>query len=294
MWKRIILLAILPLMFSCQEKFNGKDEESFKISREKIEQNLNKNEKVSLEKALRVVALEAMRLKWEETPKYNGKSFNKISLELIDGLSFSSVVDLAEDILKERNTKEIKQLSSEIDSLNIQKNGYLEIKNSLNLFKISSVKIDKVDFMNESVPELEIEYQYIGKNKLLGPKEISFKLYKKSNKETLKSQISTFGDDESILESGETLTEQLILSQTKETNPQIWNARRYPIEKPNLAEYDLELEVEVISLLINGKKMALPKADISQLDAEIKAKNERISELKTTKSTLDELELTEE
>lgn len=135
MWKRIILLAILPLMFSCQEKFNGKDEESFKISREKIEQNLNKNEKVSLEKALRVVALEAMRLKWEETPKYNGKSFNKISLELIDGLSFSSVVDLAEDILKERNTKEIKQLSSEIDSLNIQKNGYLEIKNSLNLLK---------------------------------------------------------------------------------------------------------------------------------------------------------------
>lgn len=59
MWKRIILLAILPLMYSCQEKFNGKDEESFKISREKIEQNLNKNEKVSLEKALRVVALEA-------------------------------------------------------------------------------------------------------------------------------------------------------------------------------------------------------------------------------------------
>ena len=63
-----------------------------------------------LEKAMRVVAMEAMRLKWEESKKYDGKSFNEISLEMIDGLSFSSVIDLAEDILKDRNKKEIEQL----------------------------------------------------------------------------------------------------------------------------------------------------------------------------------------
>lgn len=105
MKKLLLLLAILPFMISCQEKFNGKDEQSFKNSREKIEQNLDKNEKTDLEKAMRVVAMEAMRLKWEEPKKYDGKSFNKISLEMIDGLSYSSVVDLAEDILKDRNKK---------------------------------------------------------------------------------------------------------------------------------------------------------------------------------------------
>ena len=182
--KKLLLLAILPFMISCQDKFNGKDEQSFKTSREKIELNLDKNEKTDLEKAMRVVAMEAMRLKWEESKKYDGKSFNEISLEMIDGLSFSSVIDLAEDILKDRNKKEIEQLTNEIDSLNIQKNEFLTAQKSLNLFKISSIKINKEDFFDELVPELEIDYQYIGKNKLLGPKEINFELLKKSTNET--------------------------------------------------------------------------------------------------------------
>ena len=50
--KKLLLLAILPFMISCQDKFNGKDEQSFKTSREKIELNLDKNEKTDLEKAM--------------------------------------------------------------------------------------------------------------------------------------------------------------------------------------------------------------------------------------------------
>lgn len=291
--KKLLLLAILPFMISCQDKFNGKDEQSFKTSREKIELNLDKNEKTDLEKAMRVVAMEAMRLKWEESKKYDGKSFNEISLEMIDGLSFSSVIDLAEDILKDRNKKEIEQLTNEIDSLNIQKNEFLTAQKSLNLFKISSIKINKEDFFDELVPELEIDYQYIGKNKLLGPKEINFELLKKSTNEVLKSESITQGDNENILESGEVITNQLILSQTKEKNPKLWNAQKYPIENPNLADYDLELKVTVLSLVLNGKKVEMPKANISQLDAEVKKMKEKIAELKTVKGTLDELELTD-
>ena len=291
--KKLLLLAILPFMISCQDKFNGKDEQSFKTSREKIELNLDKNEKTDLEKAMRVVAMEAMRLKWEESKKYDGKSFNKISLEMIDGLSYSSVIDLAEGILKDRNKKEIEQLTNEIDSLNIQKNEFLTAQKSLNLFKISSIKINKEDFFDELVPELEIDYQYIGKNKLLGPKEINFELLKKSTNEVLKSESITQGDNENILESGEVITNQLILSQTKEKNPKLWNAQKYPIENPNLADYDLELKVTVLSLVLNGKKVEMPKANISQLDAEVKKMKEKIAELKTVKGTLDELELTD-
>jgi hypothetical protein len=291
--KKLLLLTILPFMISCQDKFNGKDEQSFKTSREKIELNLDKNEKTDLEKAMRVVAMEAMRLKWEESKKYDGKSFNEISLEMIDGLSFSSVIDLAEDILKDRNKKEIEQLTNEIDSLNIQKNEFLTAQKSLNLFKISSIKINKEDFFDELVPELEIDYQYIGKNKLLGPKEINFELLKKSTNEVLKSESITQGDNENILESGEVITNQLILSQTKEKNPKLWNAQKYPIENPNLADYDLELKVTVLSLVLNGKKVEMPKANISQLDAEVKKMKEKIAELKTVKGTLDELELTD-
>lgn len=280
-------------MISCQEKFSGKDEKSFEASREKVEQNLDEKEKNNLEKAMRIVAMEAMRLKWEEPGKYEGKSFNQISLEMIDGLSYSSVIDLAEDILKDRNQKKIEQLTSEIDTLNIQKNEFITAQKSLNLFKISSIIIDKEDFFDELVPELEIDYKYIGKSKLVGPKEIGFELLKKSTKEVLKSERIINGDNESVMENGETITENLILGQTKDTNPKLWNAPKYPIENPNLADYDLELKVSVLSLLINGKKIAMPKANLSQLDLEIKSKKEKIEELKKVKGTLDELELTD-
>lgn len=291
--KKLLLILILPLIVGCQEKFDGKNEQTFKTSRDKIEKKLDPDEKVDLEKAMRVIAMEAMRLKWDEPKKYNEKSFNEISLEMIDGLSFSSVINLAEDILKDKNKKEIEQLTDEIDSLNVQKNEFITAQKSLNLFKISSIKINKEVFFDEMVPELEIDYQYTGKSKLIGPKEIGFKLFKKSTNEVLKSQSIINGDDESILENGETITENLILGQTKETNPKLWNAQKYPIENPNLAEYDLLLQVNVLSLMINGKKIAIPKTNLVQMDVEIKEKKEKIAELKTVKGTLGELELTE-
>ncbi len=212
---------------------------------------------------------------------------------MIDGLSFSSVINLAEDILKDRNEKEIEKLKNEINSLKIKKNEFLTVQKSLNLFKISAIKINKEDFFDELVPKLEIDYQYIGKSKLIGSKEIGFVLVKKSTNEVLKSQSIIYGGNENILESGETITENLILSHTKESNPKLWNAPKYPIENPNLADYDLELKVDVLSLFLNGKKVEMPKVNISQLDLEIKNKNSKITELKAVKGALDELELTD-
>ncbi|WP_281322311.1 hypothetical protein [Flavobacterium aestivum] len=293
MKKKLLLLAFLPFMISCQEKFNTKDEQSFKISREKIEKDLNQSEKTDLEKAMRVIALEAMRLKWEEPQNYEGKSFNKISLEMIDGFSYSSVIDLAEDILKNRNKKEIENLTKEIDSLNLQKNGFLSAQKSLNVFKINSLKINKTDFFDEMVPELEIDYQYIGKDKLIGTKTIQFEVRIKSKNEIIKSESVSYGNDDSILENGETITKHIIFSQTKETNPKLWNAQKYPIENPKLSDYDLDLKVSVLSLVLKGKKVEMPKMDISQIDEKIKNNQERINELKTVKGTLDELELTD-
>lgn len=48
------------------------------------------------------------------------------------------------------------------------------------------------------------------------------------------------------MESGETITKNLILGQGKDTNPKLWNAAKYPIENPNLADYHLELKVSVL------------------------------------------------
>lgn len=142
----VTLLFTSLIALSCQEKFNGENEQNFKISRAKIEKNLTQNEKTNLEKAMRVIALEAMRLKWEEPKKYDHKSYNKISLEMIDGLYYSKVIALAETILKDRNKKEIEKLTHEIDSLNLYKKETQNIKKALDLFRISKMRLNKTDF----------------------------------------------------------------------------------------------------------------------------------------------------
>lgn len=294
MKKTILLLLIFPFLVSCQDRFDSADEYSFIASREKIERNLDQGKKINLEKAMRVVALESMRLKWEEPEKYEGKSFNEISLNMIDGLSYSSVVDLAEELLRNRNKKEINDLTKEIDSLILQKTAALNTQKALNLFKISAIRIDKTDFFDVMVPTLVIDYQYIGKNKLFGSRVIKFKVTKNSTKEVVNSILVEYGDDESVLESGEVITKEVILSQTKETIPKLWNAKQYPIENPNLSDYDLDLKISVLGLSLDGERVEMPKVNIEQLDAEIKNKTEIINDLKAIKGTLDELELTDQ
>jgi hypothetical protein len=280
-------------MVSCREKFNGKSEETFTASRYKIEQELNSDEKINLEKALRVIALEAMGLKWEKPEKYKGKSFNEISLNMVDGLSYSSAIRLAENILKDENKKKIDKLTQEINTLNLQKSEIVNNRQKLDLFKIDYLTLDNTKFFGEMVPELAIGYKYIGKDDLHGAIEILYEVRQKSTDTVIASTTVTSGDDESVIKTGKIMDEYLILSYVKENNPQLWSKAKYPVENLNLADYDLELKVEVVSLFLNGVKIEMPKAKIEDIEDEIKNKQWELDDLKTRKGTLDELELSD-
>lgn len=283
-----ILSIALILMTSCDEKFNKND---LAGSRKKIESVLTDDEKTNLEKAMRVIASEAMRSKWEKPEEYEGQSFDDISLTLIDGLNYNNVVELAEDILKDRNKKLITATLRKLDSLHALKVEHASIRAKLDLFRISSLQINKVDFFDEMVPELEIMYQYIGTSQLKGTRTIQYELRQISTSQVIKSQIVSFGASESVMNTEETITEQLVLSQTKETHPKLWTAKQYPISNPNLEDFDLELTVTVISLELNGKIVTHPKITTTTLDSLISNKSSQLEELKTAKGTLDELEL---
>lgn len=276
-------------MVSCREKFDRND---FDGSRKKVEDELDEGERVILEKALRVVALEAMRLKWDSREEYKDKSLNAISLEMVDGQTYTSVVGLAEDILKKTNKREIEKATKEIARLDSLKVESENIRKILDLFKVSSVRINRVDFFDQSVPELEVEYKYIGTVPLKGPRVFQFELLQRSTGEVIKSQIITMGDETSVMEAQESFDEHLILSETKETNPKLWSASKYPVEDPDLSEFNLELKVAVVSLILNGEKIERPKLTAEEIESLIEIKEERIKELKTVKGTLDELELT--
>ncbi|QXU40998.1 hypothetical protein [Pedobacter sp. D749] len=283
---------IVVALTGCGEKFNAKSEKEFEASKARIVKNLNKEEQVNLEKALRVIALESMRLKWNESEKYKGKSFDKISLEMIDGLRYSSVVNLAEDLLQAHNKKEIAKVSAEIDTLEIQKKELIVNNQKLDIFKVTSLTITEDDFFGEKVPELDIEYAYTGKQALTGGVAVKVEVREISTLKVIVSQI--WGDAEEVgtLNPGDSMNGNVMLREAKENNPAKWKNVKYPLTNPKLADFDLKLELIASSITTNGKIISLPKYSVDDIDAEIKKKKAELKELQETKGTLDELELT--
>ncbi len=168
--KAVLLTLLIILLSSCQDTFDGKSEQIFMTSRHKIEENLSTLERNNLEKAMRVIAIESMRLMWNNK-KFKEKTSNDISLELVDGLTFSATIDLAEKILHENKQREINQLESDIESLSQRKKELDATLQLLNVFKIKSIELVKEDWFGDMVPKMKIEYQYVGSQNLKGQTE---------------------------------------------------------------------------------------------------------------------------
>jgi hypothetical protein len=286
----VLCFLSLVILTSCGEKLNGNSEAEFKTSKESVEKNLDKSQKENLEKALRVVLLEAMIVKFEEPEKYKGKSFNNISMEMVDGLSYSSMVDYAEELLQNRNAKKINELKEEIKNLETQKAEVEAINGKLDLFKVTRLELYEDDFFDEQVPHLSIDYTYNGKTNLLGAIEIGATLYQVSTKKVITIQTWGYGDGEHILKPGELLDGTILLTEEKIK----LKKTKYPVVNPVLLDFDLELKMNVVSLFLDGKKIERSKVTVEELDTEMTAKNEEIKELQILKGTLDELELTED
>ncbi len=289
-WCVLMLLAVI--FYGCGEKLNGRSEKDYEVSRKKVEADLSKDEKVKLEKALRVIAGECMRLKFVEPEKYKNQSFDRIALKMVDGHTYSSVVDKAEDILQEYNKKESEKLSHEIDSLEKLKTASMKIRNSMSsLFKIDYISLNKVDFFNDSIPSLDVSYAYMGKQPMHGEVAISYEVYKMGKPEPVVGIVSTSGDGSRIWQKGDAIEEHLLLKELKETDPQKWNALKYPIKNPDLKSLGLRLDVHPVSYTINGKHYTFPKTNDAALTTVIKEKRAELTDVKSLKGTLDELEL---
>jgi len=135
------LLVSTSILSSYTTKFNGKDEAAFKISKEKILKELSPSENTNLENAFNVLAFEAYRIEQEGSDKYEGKTSKDISFEMVDGLTYSKVLDLAENTLKNTNKNDIEETSKIIDSLQLKKVELAVEQKQYDLFKINSMKI---------------------------------------------------------------------------------------------------------------------------------------------------------
>ncbi|MFC3561422.1 hypothetical protein [Pedobacter jamesrossensis] len=295
--KLTLLLFAIMLFASCGPTISGKDEQSFKASKAKMEEKLDKEDKEKLEIALRVIVAKAMKEKWNnpDDAKYKGKSFDVIVMTMIDGKTFSGIVSYAEDFLKEDRDKNIENKTKEIDSLTIQKAKFIEQNKAIDNFKLTKTSISEQEYFDEKSPFLDLTF--VNKTGAeIFDYMIQINIYSKKTGELIASQQQgtssekrdDYKDGEGIKPNEEYFWSQPLLNKAQ-NHSTLWKTAKYPIT--NFEPFDLVIKA-FPALIITKKEKLVRVANLEILDKEIKQLQEEVKGLKETKGNLDELELT--
>ncbi|WP_316735698.1 DUF6694 family lipoprotein [Pedobacter aquatilis] len=292
MKSKLTLLALLVILFAgCGPTISGKDEESFQASKAKLEEKLEKQEKETLEKALRIVMLKAMKEKFihPDDAQYKGKSFNTIAMAMIDGKTFSGIVDFAEDFLQKDRADNIKRNEAEIDSLTKEKAKLAAQNKLMDNFKMTKIRIIEEEHFDEKRPY--VEYTFVNNTgaEILGYM-IGQEVFSKKTGERLASlQAGNRSEIDSSVKDGDGLKPGEEISMTEGLNGIELKNVTYPITDFS----KLEIEIKVSPVLIITRKGKLVRTQgLESMDKKIKYLQKEIIQLKETKGTLEELELT--
>ncbi len=291
-------LLILSVLFlaSCGPTISGKDEQSFKASKAIMEEKLAKEDKERLEIALRVIIMKAMKEKWDKPNdvKYKGKSFNAISMAMIDGKSFSGIVDEAEDFLKEDRDKNIEQTSKEIDSLMKEKEKFTAVNKKMDLLKLTKIGIVEEEDFDQKVPYVAYTLKNNTGSEILAYMIQVDVVSKKTGKLLSSIQSGNRSEIDGDVKDGDgvKLGEEISMDQSLnaiEKTSNLFKNPKFPIT--DFSKLDFEIKV-FPALIITRKEKMVRSNGLENLDKKIKLLQEELKELKETKGTLDELELT--
>ncbi|MEO5909345.1 MAG: hypothetical protein ABIP95_00585 [Pelobium sp.] len=291
-----LILSVL-LLASCGPTISSKDEASFKASKAKMEENLDKADKEKLEIALRVVVMKAMKEKFDkpDDAKYKGKSFDEISMVMIDGKTFSGLVSYAEDFLQEDRDRNIESTNKEIDSLTTEKTKFIKQNEKLNQLKLTDVNITR----EESFGKMSLYLNFTLVNNTgaeILRHMIGMDIVSKKTGEVIQSIQSgnNTGFDDEIKEDdkgvlpGEEISMKEYMGDINADTDFFKNAK-YPIT--DFSKLDFIVKV-FPTLIITKKEKLIRTKGIENLDKEVEDLQLKLKELKETKGTLDELELT--
>lgn len=281
---------------SCGPTISGKDEQSFKTSKAKMEEKLAKEDKERLEIALRVIIMKAMKEKWDKPHdvKYKGKSFDAISMAMIDGKSFSGIVDEAEDFLKEDRDKNIEQTSKEIDSLMKEKEKFTAVTKKMDLLKLTKISIVEEEDFDQKVPYVAYTLKNNTGSEILAYMIQVDVVSKKTGKLLSSIQSGNRSEIDGNVKDGDGIKpgEEISMDQSLnaiEKSSNLFNNPKFPIT--DFSKLDFEIKV-FPALIITRREKMVRSSELENLDKKIKLLQEELKELKETKGTLDELELT--
>ncbi|TKC01768.1 DUF6694 family lipoprotein [Pedobacter cryotolerans] len=289
----LLILFVITILFSaCGPTISGTGEQSFKTSKAKMEEKLDKTEKEDLEKALRVIMLKAMKEKWNSPEKNEGKTFDKMVMEMIDGKTYSAIISYAEDFLKADRDEKIKNAETEIDSLQKEKIKTEAIIKKIAAFKLTKISISEDESFDEKQPYLDLVFTNTSAYNLTGEYMFNIEIFSKKTGQRIaaQGQGGTWNDDY-VLKPNETFEDHQPLLSEAVAHTNLWKTAEYPII--DFSPYDLV--IKAYATKITTKKegtIERPKANAAYFDTEIKKLNEEIAALKEQKGTLNELELT--
>jgi len=287
----VILFLITLTINGCGQRLSGTSEEMFEESKSKMEESLNTSEKENLEKALRVIAMHAMAVKWNEAEKYKGKSFNEISLEVVNNKTYGGIIDFAEDFLEKENKVKKENLEESIAKLQIEKNEANQIIEKLEQIKVSNIIIDQEESFGELSTFVEVAFTNTSEMNIAGSYYFQIEIYSISKK--IKVDALKFGG---TFDEGE-FGRGVIIRRRNSLNTLIQRSRRlsskfktatFPIT--DLAPYDLEVRAKAVEITTSdGTLYEYPKKGIVYYDKEIEELKEQLKGIETLNGTLDEL-----
>lgn len=290
----ILTIFSLVLFSGCGAKFSGKSEKEFKASKLIVENKLDTIEKVNLEKALRVIVMYAMQVKWDEAEKYKGESFNNISLDIVDNKTYNGVIDFAEDYLEKENEIKAGELKKEITKLEEEKKEASKTIEMLALLKTTDIRIIKEEYIGEYVPLLKVTLTNTSNFDLIDGYEIDVNAFSISKKIKLNVDGSGLRKGYNPQKGGiiiEKNTLKPLMRLSKTLSSKLKNAT-YPIT--DLTPFDLEVSAEAVSITTSdGKLYEYPEKDLIYFDNEIKKLKKELEIIESLEGKLSEIELTD-
>lgn len=251
-----------------------------------MKQELSSEKKDTYEKAMRVILLSAMRDKFSQPDQFEGKSFDQMMLDRVDGKTFNQLVEMAETHLQQTNAIKIAELEKELAAMKKNKAGYDSLKTKLDLLKGRLIKID----LKNGFPVIFAEFKNVSAKMF---DQYSYSIVARTDSgEVITSASRSFSGVGTVMP-GDVLQADAEISDfsMKETPELNWSSIKYPITDPE--KYHIKVEVYADQLTVDDIRYDLANSSWKDRDQQAFEKLEKqILELKNTKGTLNELELT--
>lgn len=283
-----LFVVMALLLVSCSGQIDGSSEKNFIASSEKIKSKLSEGDKIKFEKAMRLIALSAMREKFNHPENHKNESNNAIAMKMVNGKNYRGLIDLAENYLKVQRDTSIAELKAKIAQFKKAKDGYDVLKNKLSVIQGKFIKIDLVN----GVPTLFCEFKNVSKKMYdnYGFQLAAFSMPKGTVLASYNGSYSGVG----TLKPNDTLTlkTEFFHSSMEETPEIPWKTIKYPITDP--AKYNIQIEAYADYLVIDDQTYNLNGYAWRREDEA--AYNQILKEIKDLEShtpSLDDLELTE-